>query len=183
MIREKELLVFPEEKMVSNVIKYDEGDIFILQELYTDWMILNEKILKIGGRPSMLPAEFVEALVAYKMNYWRIDDAHLGFDCFDPEGKEWHNRIEIKYATSRIDFSIFSSRINWDRLNFVRFYNESPYYCYVEIYDISIDAILEESEKFGRSIYERRGLRPRINIFRELVERGIYQNKKEFSLF
>ena len=51
------------------------------------------------------------------------------------------------------------------------------------MYDIGIDMIFEETEKFGRSVYEGYGRRPRISISRELIERGIYRNKKEFSLF
>ena len=146
-------------------------------------MNLNEKIKKIGGRPSILPPEFVEALVAYKMGYWKIDDMRLGFDCFDPNAPEGSNRIEIKYATGRTDFSSFSSVIKWDRLIFVKFYNESPKDCYFEVYDIDIQMILEESEHFGRYMYDRRGVRPRISVIKELIERGIYREKREFSLF
>ena len=65
----------------------------------------------------------------------------------------------------------------------MKFYNESPIECYFEVYDIGIDMIFEETEKFGRSVYEGYGRRPRISISRELIERGIYRNKKEFSLF
>lgn len=50
------------------------------------------------------------------------------------------------------------------------------------IISVSI-VIFEETEKFGRSVYEGYGRRPRISISRELIERGIYRNKKEFSLF
>lgn len=32
----------------------------------------------------ILPPELVEALAAYKMGYWKVDDMRLGFDCFDP---------------------------------------------------------------------------------------------------
>ena len=157
--------------------------IYIFQELYTNWMELNEKIKRIGGRPSVLPTEFVEALVAFKMNYWKIDDMRLGFDCYDPKDEKNEKRIEIKYSTRRMDYSSFAPKIEWGILNFVKFYNESPIECYFEVYDIGIDMIFEETEKFGRSVYEGYGRRPRISISRELIERGIYRNKKEFSLF
>ena len=62
MIKRKDLLIFPDEKIVSNIVKYEEEDIYMFQELYTNWMELNEKIKRIGGRPSVLPTEFVEAL-------------------------------------------------------------------------------------------------------------------------
>ncbi len=183
MIKRKDLLIFSDEKIVSNIVKYEEEDIYIFQELYTNWMELNEKIKRIGGRPSVLPTEFVEALVAFKMNYWKIDDMRLGFDCYDPNDEKNEKRIEIKYSTGRMDYSSFAPKIEWDRLNFVKFYNESPIECYFEVYDIGIDMIFEETEKFGRSVYEGYGRRPRISISRELIERGIYRNKKEFSLF
>ena len=157
--------------------------IYIFQELYTNWMELNEKIKRIGGRPSVLPTEFVESLVAFKMNYWKIDDMRLGFDCYDPNDEKNEKRIEIKYSTGRMDYSSFAPKIEWGILNFVKFYNESPIECYFEVYDIGIDMIFEETEKFGRSVYEGYGRRPRISISRELIERGIYRNKKEFSLF
>lgn len=157
--------------------------IYIFQELYTNWMELNEKIKRIGRRPSVLPTEFVEALVAFKMNYWKIDDMRLGFDCYDPNDEKNEKRIEIKYSTGRMDYSSFAPKIEWGILNFVKFYNESPIECYFEVYDIGIDMIFEETEKFGRSVYEGDGRRPRISISRELIERGIYRNKKEFSLF
>ena len=79
--------------------------IYIFQDLYTNWMELNEKIKRIGGRPSVLPTEFVEALVAFKMNYWKIDDMRLGFDCYDPNDEKNEKRIEIKYSTGRMDYS------------------------------------------------------------------------------
>ncbi|RHR33928.1 MULTISPECIES: Bsp6I family type II restriction endonuclease [unclassified Eubacterium (in: firmicutes)] len=183
MIRKEKFLEIPEREIPVNIIQYEKEDIFLLQKLFSDWMNLNEKIKKIGGRPSILPPEFVEALVAYKMGYWKIDDMRLGFDCFDPNAPEGSNRIEIKYATGRTDFSSFSSVIKWDRLIFVKFYNESPKDCYFEVYDIDIQMILEESEHFGRYMYDRRGVRPRISVIKELIERGIYREKREFSLF
>lgn len=183
MIRKENFLEIPEREIPVNIIQYEKDDIFLLQKLYSDWMNLNEKIKRIGGRASILPPEFVEALVAYKMGYWKIDDMRLGFDCFDPNAPEGSNRIEIKYATGRTDFSSFSSVIKWDRLIFVKFYNESPKDCYFEIYDIDIQMILEESERFGRYMYDRRGIRPRISVIKELIERGIYREKREFSLF
>jgi hypothetical protein len=183
MIRKDNYLDIPGRERPINIIQYEEEDIFLLQKLYTDWMNLNEKIKRIGGRPSILPPEFVEALVAYKMGYWKIDDMRLGFDCFDPNVPEGHNRIEIKYGTGRMDLSSFAPEIKWDRLNFVKFYNESPEDCFFEIYDIDIQMILEESERFGRYIYDRRGFRPRISVIKELIERGVYREKREFSLF
>lgn len=183
MRREETCLDIPERETPIRIIQYDEEDIILLKKLYSDWMNLNEKIKRIGGRPSILPPEFVEALVACKMGYWKIDDMRLGFDCFDPNAKEGNNRIEIKYATGRTDVSSFSQEIKWDRLNFVKFYNESPEDCYFEIYDIGVQMIFEESERFGRCIYDRRGFRPRISVIKELIERGVYREKKEFSLF
>lgn len=183
MIRKENYLNIPEREMPINIIQYDEEDMFLLQKLYSDWMNLNEKIKRIGGRPTILPSEFVEALVACKMGYWRVDDMSLGFDCFDPKVPEGNNRIEIKYATARTDFSSFSPEIKWDRLNFVKFYNESPEDCYFEVYDIDIQMIFEESERFGRCVYDRKGMRPRISVIKELIERGIYREKREFSLF
>ncbi len=183
MIRKENFLNVPERDMPINIIQYDEEDILLLQGIYSDWMNINNKIKKIGGRPCVMPPEFVESLVAYKMKYWKIDDMRVGYDCFDPNSPDGHNRIEIKYATGRNDFSSFSPEIKWDRLNFVKFYNESPEECYFEIYDIDIQMIIEESERFGRFIYDRRGFRPRISVIKELIERGIYGDKKEFSLF
>lgn len=183
MIRKENYLDIQGREIPVNVIQYEDEDLHVLQKLYSDWMNLNEKIKRIGGRPSMLPSEFVEALVAYKMGYWRIDDIRLGFDCFDPNSPEGHNRIEIKYGTGRTDLSSFSPEIKWDRLNFVKFYNESPEDCFFEVYDIDIQMILEESERFGRNIYDRRGIRLRISVIKELIERGIYREKREFSLF
>lgn len=183
MIRKENDLYLPERVTPVNVIQYEDEDFYVLQKLYSDWMNLNEKIKRIGGRPSMLPPGFVEALVAYKMGYWRIDDMRLRFDCYDPCAPEGRNRIEVKYGTGRNDFSSFSPEIQWDRLNFVKFYNESPEDCFFEVYDIDIEMILEESERFGRSIYDRRGIRPRISVIKELIERGIYRERREFSLF
>ena len=155
MIRKENYLEVPEREIPINIIQYEEDDILLLQKLYSDWMNLNEKIKRIGGRPSILPPEFVEALVACKMGYWKIDDMRLGYDCFDPNAPEGKNRIEIKYATGRTDLSSFSAEIKWDRLIFVKFYNESPEDCYFEVYDIDIQMIFEESERFGRYLYDR----------------------------
>lgn len=65
----------------------------------------------------------------------------------------------------------------------MKFYNESPEDCYFEVYDIDIQMIFEESERFGRYIYDRRGCRPRISVIRELIERGIYNEKESFLCF
>ena len=32
-------------------------------------------------------------------------------------------------------------------------------------------------------MYDRRGFRPRISVIKELIERGVYREKREFSLF
>lgn len=183
MIRTEHSLNISEKITPTNIIKYEEEDLLLLQELYSNWMKLNEKIKTIGGRPSMLPPEFVESLVALKLGYYRIDDMRLRFDCYDPNAPQGSNRIEIKYGTGRTDISSFSPEINWDRLNFVKFYNESPFDCYFEIYDIDVQTIFNESEHFGRSIRDYRGIRPRISVMKELIERGIYRERKEFSLF
>ena len=65
MIRKENYLEVPEREIPINIIQYEEDDILLLQKLYSDWMNLNEKIKRIGGRPSILPPEFVEALVAF----------------------------------------------------------------------------------------------------------------------
>lgn len=88
MIRKENYLDILERETPINIIQYEEEDMFLLQKLYSDWMNLNEKIKQIGGRPSSLPSEFVEALVAYKMGYWRIDNMSVGFDCFDPNAQK-----------------------------------------------------------------------------------------------
>ena len=66
-------------------------------------MELNEKIKRIWGRPSVVPTEFVEALVAFKMNYWKIDDMRLGLDvykrqmmCRDIISGEWIQNSDIR---------------------------------------------------------------------------------------
>ena len=43
--------------------------------------------------------------------------------------------------------------------------------------------IFEESERFGGYMYDSHGFRPRISVIKELIERGIYKQKSEFSLF
>ena len=82
MIRKENYLDILERETPINIIQYEEEDMFLLQKLYSDWMNLNEKIKQIGGRPSSLPSEFVEALVAYKMGYWRIDNMSKQNDAF-----------------------------------------------------------------------------------------------------
>ena len=183
MIRKESFLDIPEKNIPVSLIQYEKEDLFLLQNLYSDWMSLNEKIKKIGGRPTMLPPEFVESLISYKMGYLRVEDVRLGFDCYDPNAPEGNNRIEIKYGTGRTDFSTFSPDIKWDRLNFVKFYNESPMDCYFEVYDIDVQMIFDSSEYFSRRMYDSHGIRPRISIIKELIERGIYRERKEFSLF
>ena len=54
MIRKENYLEVPERKIPINIIQYEEDDILLLQKLYSDWMNLNEKIKRIGGRPSIL---------------------------------------------------------------------------------------------------------------------------------
>ena len=185
MIRKESFLDIPEKSISTNLIQYEKNDMLLLQNLYSNWMNLNEMIKRIGGRPTMLPPEFVESLIAYKMNYLRVDDMRLGFDCYDPQSPQGSNRIEIRYGTGRTDFSTFFHEIKWDRLNFVKFYNESPNDCYFEVYDIDVQMIFDNSEHFSRQIYDNRGIRQRISIsiIKELIERGIYRDKQEFSLF
>lgn len=183
MIRMERVLDVPEKNTPVNLIQYGTEDIALLQDLYSDWMNLNEKIKRIGGRPTMLPTDFVEALVACKMGYFRVENMHLGFDCYDPASPQGSNRIQIKYGTGRTDFSTFSPEIKWDRLNFVKFYNESPNSCYFEVYDIDVQMVFDVSEYFNRRMYDSRGMRLRISVIKELIERGIYRDKREFSLF
>lgn len=176
MLREKELLITKDDSEIADVTKYEEEDIFVLQELFTDWMNLNEKLKKIGGRPTILPPEIVEGLVACKMGYWRVNSMmHAGFDCFDPNSPQNYNRIEIKYTTGRADFTSFSPYFKWDRLNFVKINIESSRECFFEIYDIDFQEVLER--------YNGTDFRPRLRIMREFIDQGIYNKKIEFSIF
>ena len=59
MIRKEGFLDIPEINMPVSLIQYEKEDMILFQKLYSDWMNLNEKIKKIGGRPTMLPSEFV----------------------------------------------------------------------------------------------------------------------------
>lgn len=182
IVEEKELYTL-EGRSLYSVLQYEESDIYILQELYTCWMKLNSKIKKVGGRNSILPQEFVEALVSYKLGYWRLGNPRLGFDCFDSKAQVGKNRIGIKYGTNRTDFSVFSSKQRWDRLNFVIFYNESPTDCFFEIYDMDYEMISKQLINNGITPYNQHSYVSRISVIRQLIDQKIYNSKKQFSLF
>ena len=183
MVHKECHLNIEKETTCIKLIKYETQDLYLFQELYTNWMMLNEKIAALGGRPTQLPSDFVESLVAYMMDYYKVNDNYLGFDCYDPNANQGNNYIEIKYGTGRADFSSFSPQIKWNRLNFVKFYNESPTNCYFEIYDINIDTIIKNSESFRNCFLNNCRLRPHINITKELIEKGLFEAKYSFSLF
>ncbi len=178
-----DLIHIPESDIPIKAIRIEEKDLDVLQNVYLRWMELNASIREMGGRPVALPEQFVESVVALKLGYLVVDDIHNGFDCYDLNAELGNRRVEIKYSTGRIDVTSFSPILSWDRLNFVKVYVESAKECYFEVYDISREIILEESETFNRYLYERRGMRPRISINREFIERELYTSKIEFSLF
>ncbi len=188
MIREKRNLYISEvdKNELLNIIRYEKSDLNVLRDFYITFMKSNEAIKKLGGKRLFLPPEFVETVVAYKMDYWRIDDMQHKFDCYDPNSINRHNRIEVKFSVGRIDTVSFSQEMTWDRLNFVKIYMESATTCFFEIYDIDKDTITDIinpliNENCGPDYRFRSRLR--INILQQFIEKGIYNNKIDFSLF
>ena len=167
----------------SDVSIFEREDIKTFREYYKTFMELNGLSKDIGCRSLVIPPSFMESLVAYYMGYWKIEGSYAGFDCYSPNMPIGHNRIEIKVGSGKSDYSLFRSRDDWDVLNYVTIYNESIVECAFELFSITKERILSESERFARHYSDKRNLGFRYNIYRELIEHGEYDYKKTFSLF
>ena len=184
MKRSREVLFFNNEETAIDIIKYDAEDIVYFRDAYNTWVTLNDNLKNLGARRISIPNEFIEGIASYIMGYWKNDDIYHRFDCYDPKAGGKNNRIEVKYSARKSDISLFSPNINWDRINFVTLCANGVNDCKIEVYDISLDLIEEQSiELFDKLKNRNDGRRTILSIKEELIERKIYNDRVVFDLF
>ena len=98
--------------------KFDENDFKELKNIFQDWINLNKRVKRLGGRNLNVPDVLSEALYCYFFNAIRTNGTAHSYDAVDIKTGEG---IQIKSASIKDDCTSFGPTSTWDRLYFVDF--------------------------------------------------------------
>ncbi len=182
-------LSLPEGNFYSKVMIFDGSDVKRLRDIYVNWRNLCDLLGEMGARKINLPEGLSEPAFCLAKGMVRvtqkISGANTSFDCYDPNGKRWNNRIQVKACSVIPDLTSFGPNSEWDRIFFVDFYREGKWDGTFDIYEILTDDIYNFNVNSTQTMADqkRQGRRPRFSIYSNLIQNGRYLSKETFNLF
>ena len=155
--------------------KYVDGDYFDLSdlpffvEIFNDWLDINVKLKRLGGRTMNVPDVFSEAIYCIHFNAIRTNGKAYSYDCVDILSGEG---IQVKSSSIPEDLSSFGPRSTWDRLIFADYCSNGKVDGVVKFYEIDnsiYSLILNHSKGQTFSDQQKLGLRPRLSIKKSII--------------
>ena len=144
---------------------FDKEDLKKLQEIFSDWLVINKKTKSLGGRGLNVPDVFSEALFCLAFNAIRTNGTAYSYDCVMRETGEG---VQIKSASIKTDCTSFGPTSTWDLLYFVDFIPNDTIDGKVYIYKIEDDdiynAVLNSKKNETFKDQQKQGRRPRLSI-------------------
>lgn len=148
---------------------FDFSDLPFFVEIFNDWLDINQKLKKLGGRSMNVPDVFSEAIYGIYFNAIRTNGKAYSYDCVDVVTGEG---IQIKSSSIPEDLSSFGPRSSWDRLIFADYCSNGVVDGIVKFYEID-DSIysLILNQKKGQTFSDQQkiGLRPRLSIKKSII--------------
>lgn len=144
---------------------FDKKDLKKLQEIFSDWLVINKKTKSLGGRGLNVPDVFSEALFCLAFNAIRTNGTAYSYDCVMRGTGEG---VQIKSASIKTDCTSFGPTSTWDLLYFVDFIPNDTIDGKVCIYKIEDDdiynAVLNSKKNETFKDQQKQGRRPRLSI-------------------
>ena len=185
---ERQVLHLPEGDKRAEVTIYDKTDIPKLFRIYKLWRKLCDKLGELNARAANLPDGLSEVSFAISHNMWRrtsnIQGANSSFDCYDPNGQQNCNRIQVKACSVLPDLTSFGPNPDWDRIFFVDFYREGKWDGTFDVYELRTADILSFSVNATQTVANQgaQARRPRFSIYDGLIQANKYISKKTFQI-
>lgn len=160
----------------------DKQEIILIYKL---WNELSTELSKYGCRRANFP-EISELIYCLIYDSWRVNNVpqieHSSFDCYNPKNQ---SRIQVKATSVKDDLTSFGPRSIWDELIFMDFYPNEEYDGNFTVYKIPNDAVynfkINKNETFKDQ--QKRGVRPRFHIKKDLIKPLKIKPIGEFNLF
>ena len=150
-------------------VEFDDNDYSQLKSIFRDWMAINEKLKKLGGRNLNVPDVFSEALFCYFFDAIRTNDTAYSYDCVSKDGRG----IQVKSASIPNDCTSFGPKSTWDDLYYVDFAPNGFVDGVVKFYKIDVDFsdfILNKKKRETFKQQQEQGRRPRFSIKQLLID-------------
>lgn len=182
------ILLLPEGDRIAEVTIFNQSDAKSLVSIYDGWRILCDNLNELNARSVNLPEGLSEISFALAKNVWRttgaIPGANSSFDCYDPRGERFNNRIQVKACSVLPDLTSFGPNSQWDRIYFVDFYRQGLWDRTFDVYEIRTRDIENYPVNANQTLKEQKeqGRRPRFSIYNGLILQNKYISKETFKI-
>lgn len=149
--------------------KFDKSDFIELKNIFKDWINLNHKLSKLGGRGLNVPDVFSEGLFCYYFNAVRTNGTAYSFDAIMISS---NNGVQIKSASIEKDLTSFGPNSTWDELYYIDFAPNGIVDGNVKFYKIDFDLrnfIINKTKNESFLDQQKQGRRPRLSIKNEFI--------------
>lgn len=183
-----ETLKLPEGDKRVIVTKFDDNDSDELKNIYDGWRLLCDNLKKLNARSVNLPEGLSEIGFALAKKMWRVTGAIHGanssFDCYDPNGDRYRNRIQVKACSVLPDLTSFGPESQWDRIFFVDFFRNGDWDGTFDIYEINTEDVENFPVNANQTLKDQKlqGRRPRFSIYNGLIRNNKYISKETFLI-
>ena len=144
---------------------FDEEDFKQIQAIFNDWLKINSKLKKLGGRGLNVPDVFSEALFCLAFDAIRTNGTAYSYDCVM---RKTHEGVQVKSASIPNDCTSFGPTSTWDLLYFADFCPNGTIDGEVKFYKIEDDDVYDTvlNAKKGETFrdQQKQGRRPRFSI-------------------
>ena len=148
---------------------FDNDDYKVLQDIFKDWLTMNEKLKKLGGRNLNVPDVFSEALFCIFFNAVRTNGTAYSYDCVIRGSGDG---VQVKSASIANDCTSFGPTSTWDQIYYADFAPNGKVDGKVDFYKIDIDfSNLILNAKKGETFRDQQlqGRRPRFSMKSQLI--------------
>lgn len=144
---------------------FEKKDFELLQEIFKDWLVINEKLKSLGGRALNVPDVFSEALFCLAFNAVRTNGTAYSYDCVV---RGTGDGVQVKPVSIPNDCTSFGPTSTWDVLYFADFAPNGKVDGEVKFYKIDDNDVynLVLNAKKGETFKDQQlqGRRPRFSI-------------------
>lgn len=188
MREEREILKLPEGDFETEVLIFEQDDVEELNDIYNGWRSLCLALNSVQARSVNLPEGLSETAFCLAKDYRRvskkINGANSSFDCYDPNGERFNNRIQLKACSVLPDLTSFGPNSEWDRIYFADFYREGKWDGTFDVYEIDTNIINNYPVNRYQTVLDQKkqNRRPRFSIFSGLISKGLYLSKETFLI-
>jgi len=166
-------IILPEGAFSARVKKYGAEDKVALQEIYSSWRSLCDKLKSIDARQINLPDGLSEICVCLAMGFVQVikSKAIKGNKSFDAYCEKTKKRIQIKGCSILPDLTSFGPKSVWDELYFADFHRKGEWDGAFDVYLIPNELIYSQVVCGTQTVRDQQemGRRPRFSIYTSII--------------